>query len=203
MREDQRITDDGSAYVALLEATEPPRTDDSQRVCRAVREARLLAGPVAPIIVGIWAWRAWRAYGAAMTAAELAELEAEPCYSASSRAAYLGRPPTRPQRIGALFPFWPRPRGSLAPDLVIAEYRQQPFEVPNVYAAVEVKFPGDWIRRVQLRDYSDLMRTEEKVAVMRVPEDCTDATPGDRDRVGQGRCQAEGGRDEYRGSVTH
>lgn len=107
-------------------------------------------------------------------------LKAEPCYNKSSRAAYLGSPSTRPQRIGTLFPFWPRPRGSLAPDLVIVEYRQQPFEVPNVFAAVEVKFPGDWIQSTQLDDYAGLMRTESKVAVLRVPEDCTDLTPGER-----------------------
>lgn len=110
-------------------------------------------------------------------------LKAEPCYNRSNRSAYLGSPPTRPHRIGTVFPFWPRPRGSLAPDLVISEYRRQPFEVPNVFAAVEIKFPGDWIRENQLRDYAGLMRGVEKVALLRVPEDCTEAAPGgDRDR---------------------
>lgn len=62
--------------------------------------------------------------------------------------------------------------------MVIVEYRQQPFEVPNVFAAVEVKFPGDWIQERQMRNYERLMGTAEKVAILRVPEDCTDLTPG-------------------------
>jgi hypothetical protein len=110
-------------------------------------------------------------------------LKAEPCYNRSNRSAYLGTPPTRPHRIGTVFPFWPRPRGSLAPDLVISEYRRQPFEVPNVFAAVEIKFPGDWVQKDQLDSYVGLMDREDKVALLRVPEDCTDVTPGgDADR---------------------
>lgn len=105
-------------------------------------------------------------------------LKAEPCYNAGTHAAYLGSPNTRPDRIGTVFPFWPRPRGSLAPDLVIVEYRQQPFEVPNVFAAVEIKFPGDWVKKDQMDDYVDLMGREEKVALLRVPEDCTGYQPG-------------------------
>ncbi len=104
-------------------------------------------------------------------------LKAEPCYNAGTRAAYLGSPNTRPHRIGTVFPFWPRPRGSLAPDLVIVEYRQQPFKVPNVFAAVEIKFPGDWVKKDQMDDYVDLMGREEKVALLRVPEDCTGYRP--------------------------
>lgn len=104
-------------------------------------------------------------------------LKAEPCYHAGTRAAYLGSPSTRPQRIGSVFPFWPRPRGSLAPDLVVVEYRQQPFEVPNVFAAVEIKFPGDWVKKDQMDDYVDLMGREDKVALLRVPEDCTGYKP--------------------------
>lgn len=105
-------------------------------------------------------------------------IKAEPCYNASTRAAYTGSPATRPQRISEEFPFWPRPRGSLAPDIVIVEYRQQPFHVPNVFAAVEVKFPGDWIQERQMRNYERLMGTADKVAIFRVPEDCTGLTPG-------------------------
>lgn len=90
----------------------------------------------------------------------------------------MGEPPTRPKRISELFPFWPRPRGSLAPDLVIVEYRQKPFDVPNVFAAVEIKFPKDWVRPKQLEDYSELMnRDRKKVALLRVPEDCTGYVP--------------------------
>ncbi|WP_206858556.1 hypothetical protein [Lysobacter changpingensis] len=63
---------------------------------------------------------------------------------------------------------------------MIVEYRQQPFEVPNVFAAVEIKFPGDWVRKDQLDDYDDVMggKDQKKVALLRVPEDCTDVTPG-------------------------
>lgn len=72
-------------------------------------------------------------------------LKAEPNYDRKSHAAMLGNPSTRPKRISEFFPFWPRPKGSLAPDLVIVEYRQEPFVVGNVFAAVEIKFPNDWV----------------------------------------------------------
>lgn len=101
-------------------------------------------------------------------------LKAEPNYDGKSNAAYLGNPSTRPKRISEFFPFWPRPRGSLAPDLVIVEYRQQPFEVGNVFAAVEIKFPDDWVRDRQMGAYVRLMNEDKsKVALLRVPEDCT------------------------------
>ncbi|UOB21923.1 VRR-NUC domain-containing protein [Pseudomonas orientalis] len=110
-------------------------------------------------------------------------LKAEPNYNGSSRKALLGDPATRPKRFGsAVQPFWPRPKGLLAPDLVVVEYRQEPFETENVFAAVEIKFPGDWAREEQLNDYVRLMTPQtgvnphkvgkEKVALLRVPEDC-------------------------------
>ncbi|MGE8617109.1 MAG: VRR-NUC domain-containing protein [Achromobacter spanius] len=105
-------------------------------------------------------------------------LKAEPNYNATTRAAMLGEPATKPMRISEVFPFWPRPKGSLAPDLVIVEYRQQPFEVSNVFAAVEIKFPNDWVRGKQMNDYLKLMgRDSKKVALLRVPEDCTGYRP--------------------------
>ncbi|MNK24774.1 VRR-NUC domain protein [compost metagenome] len=105
-------------------------------------------------------------------------LKAEPNYDGKTYAAMLGQPSTRPKRISEYFPFWPRPRGSLAPDLVIVEYRQQPFEVSNVFAAVEIKFPNDWVRDKQMKDYVRLMNGDsEKVALLRVPEDCTGYRP--------------------------
>ncbi|HBO0861726.1 VRR-NUC domain-containing protein [Pseudomonas aeruginosa] len=107
-------------------------------------------------------------------------LKAEPNYLGG--APLLGEPSTRPKRISELFPFWPRPRGSLAPDLVIVEYRQQPFHVSNVFAAVEIKFPRDWVNPDQLRSYVNLMgRDKRKVALLRVPEDCTGYQAGDGD----------------------
>lgn len=101
-------------------------------------------------------------------------LKAEPNYMRKTRAALLGEPDTRPKRISNYFPFWPRPKGSLAPDLVIVEYRQKPFDVRNVFAAVEIKFPNDWVKDKQMTDYVDLMgKDTTKVALLRVPEDCT------------------------------
>ena len=110
-------------------------------------------------------------------------LKAEPNYNRNSAKALLGEPETRPKRFGKVFPFWTRPWESLAPDLVVVEYRQEPFETENVFAAVEIKFPGDWIKDKQIDEYAQLMtpRTganrekigREKVALLRVPEDCT------------------------------
>ena len=110
-------------------------------------------------------------------------LKAEPNYNGNSKKALLGEPITRPKRFGsAVQPFWPRPKGLLAPDLVVVEYRQEPFETENVFAAVEIKFPGDWAVSKQMKRYVTLMTPEtginpakigkEKVALLRVPEDC-------------------------------
>lgn len=117
-------------------------------------------------------------------------LKAEPNYNRSSQKALLGDPTTRPKRFGsAIQPFWPRP-SSLAPDLVVVEYRQEPFEIENVFAAVEIKFPGDWVKQTQINDYARLMRPKtganrekigrEKVALLRVPEDCTGSETDNR-----------------------
>lgn len=110
-------------------------------------------------------------------------LKAEPNYDKTTKAPYLGTPKTRPHRISDIFPFWPRPKNSLAPDLVIVEYRQESFEPNNVFAAIEIKFPRDWVKIRQLEEYSYLMTPasgpnpqktgKEKVALLRVPEDCT------------------------------
>ncbi|MFD4841676.1 VRR-NUC domain-containing protein, partial [Achromobacter sp. NPDC058515] len=92
-----------------------------------------------------------------------------------------------PRRVSEYFPFWPRPRGSLAPDLVIVEYRQQPFEVGNVFAAVEIKFPNDWVTDTQMKDYVRLMNGDAaKVALLRVPEDCTGYRHGTAAKEGKG-----------------
>ncbi|VVN66841.1 VRR-NUC domain-containing protein [Pseudomonas fluorescens] len=110
-------------------------------------------------------------------------LKAEPNYNGNSKKALLGEPATRPKRFGSnVQPFWPRPKGLLAPDLVVVEYRQDPFETDNVFAAVEIKFPGDWAVLKQMKRYVALMTPEtgtnpekigkEKVALLRVPEDC-------------------------------
>lgn len=109
-------------------------------------------------------------------------LKAEPNYNRNSAKALLGEPETRPKRFGKVFPFWPRPWESLAPDLVVVEYRQEAFETDNVFAAIEIKFPGDWVKDRQMMSYVELMTPKtgvnrdkigkEKVALLRVPEDC-------------------------------
>ncbi|CUJ67496.1 VRR-NUC domain [Achromobacter kerstersii] len=122
-------------------------------------------------------------------------LKAEPNYNGTSFAAMLGEPSTRPKRISKYFPFWPRPKGSLAPDLVIVEYRQQPFEVENVFAAVEIKFPNDWVKKKQIEDYVLLMsRDSQKVALLRVPEDCTGYHPSSTENDKQGGRHGRRGR---------
>ncbi|MDF5981596.1 VRR-NUC domain-containing protein [Pseudomonas aeruginosa] len=119
-------------------------------------------------------------------------LKAEPNYL--NKQPLLGEPPTRPKRVSELFPFWPRPRGSLAPDLVIVEYRQQPFHVANVFAAVEIKFPRDWVKADQLKSYVELMGSDrKKVALLRVPEDCVGYQPGEgNDAKQSGRTGGKG-----------
>ncbi|MDF3837933.1 VRR-NUC domain-containing protein [Cupriavidus basilensis] len=113
-------------------------------------------------------------------------LKAEPNYMNGK--AWLGEPPTRPRRVTDAFPFWPRPKGSLAPDLAIVEYRQQPFHVPNVFVAVEIKFPKDWVKKKQMKDYVNLMKQDEtKVALLRVPEDCTGYKPKESQAEESGR----------------
>ncbi|MBH3346386.1 VRR-NUC domain-containing protein [Pseudomonas parafulva] len=107
-------------------------------------------------------------------------LKAEPNYDKGTKQPLVDIPDTRPKRISSIFPFWPRPRGSLAPDLVIVEYRQRKFAVPNVFAAVEIKFPKDWVKPDQIKDYVDLMNGRaKKVALLRVPEDCTGVNPNE------------------------
>lgn len=117
-------------------------------------------------------------------------LKAEPNYNRDTAEPLTGTPETRPQRISDIFPFWPRPRGSLAPDLVIVEYRQETFAVDNVFAAVEIKFPNDWVKPQQMKSYVELMdNNERKVALLRVPEDCT----GYRHPQNQGQSGRRGG----------
>lgn len=99
-------------------------------------------------------------------------LKAEPSYDALSKKALTGVPATRPKRVSETFPFWPRLKNSLAPDLVIVEYRQQPFEINNILAAVEIKFPKDWVKSSQIAAYSELVGRNEKISLLRVPEDC-------------------------------
>lgn len=122
-------------------------------------------------------------------------VKAEPNYDKMKRTAYLGSPLTRPKRLGPdVFPFWPRPGNSVAPDVTIVEYRQRPFNIldqegfkDNVFAFVEIKFPKDWVKDQQMMDYEFVLsgaRNAEsgRLALLRVPEDCMprpEAQPGD------------------------
>lgn len=69
---------------------------------------------------------------------------------------------TKLQRVGKVSPFYPFPQpnnrhGSISADLVINEYRKQRTDKNNVFAIVEIKFPGDKIDRKQFEQYDDLL----------------------------------------------
>jgi len=63
-----------------------------------------------------------------------------------------------------------------------------------VFVAIEIKFPGDWVKIRQLEDYAHLMTPKsganprktgkEKVALLRVPEDCIPSNLADEKRDG-------------------
>jgi VRR-NUC domain len=99
-------------------------------------------------------------------------LKAEPVYD--GQRAYVGEPNINSLRVNDLFPFWPRPggTGTNMPDLLIVEHRKETFETGNIYALVEIKFPKDWVRKGQMESYVDVTNNPEKVALLRVPEDC-------------------------------
>ncbi|UXY15922.1 hypothetical protein N8I74_02575 [Chitiniphilus purpureus] len=67
---------------------------------------------------------------------------------------------TRLQRAGtALNPFYPAPyrqRGSFSADLAIPDYRKDPLKKDNLFAVIEIKFPGDRIENKQFENYKEL-----------------------------------------------
>lgn len=74
---------------------------------------------------------------------------------------------TRLKRLGSINPFYPSPyqsrRGSVAADLVIQEYRHQRPDKNNIFAIVEIKFPGDRIEKKQFLRYIELLKQAAKV----------------------------------------
>ncbi|MCY1240138.1 hypothetical protein D9M72_529710 [compost metagenome] len=80
---------------------------------------------------------------------------------------------TRLQRVGKVNPFYPTPfqyrRGSISADLMISEYRHQRPDKANIFAIVEIKFPGDRIEKKQFDSYSRMLERAAKVKTSRAP----------------------------------
>jgi len=74
---------------------------------------------------------------------------------------------TRLLRTGStLNPFYPAPyrqRGSCSADLAIPDYRKQPLKKDNLFAIIEIKFPGDSIKKEQFVNYKELADTAAKI----------------------------------------
>lgn len=69
---------------------------------------------------------------------------------------------TRLKRIGKVSPFYPFPppnnrKGSFSADLIINEYRKEATGKNNLFAIVEIKFPGDRVEEKQFRQYKALL----------------------------------------------
>lgn len=80
---------------------------------------------------------------------------------------------SRLKRIGKINPFYPSPfqyrRGSIAADLMISEYRHQRPDKGNIFAIVEIKFPGDRFEKEQFDGYSRMLERAAKVKTDRAP----------------------------------
>jgi len=78
---------------------------------------------------------------------------------------------TKLQRLGKINPFYPSPfqyrKGSIAADLMISEYRHQRPDKGNIFAIVEIKFPGDRIEKKQFQAYDRLLKHAAKVKTAR------------------------------------
>jgi len=66
-------------------------------------------------------------------------------------------------RVGRVNPFFPSPHGagSIGADLIIPERRKEPAEKKNIFAIVEIKFPGDKIKLAQIESYIELLKKAE------------------------------------------
>lgn len=77
------------------------------------------------------------------------------------------------KRLGKINPFYPSPfqyrRGSIAADLMISEYRHQRPDKGNIFAIVEIKFPGDRIEAKQFEAYKFMLERAAKVKTGRAP----------------------------------
>lgn len=79
---------------------------------------------------------------------------------------------TKLQRRGKLNPFYPAPhrgKGSIAADLIIPDYRRKRCDKGNIFAIVEIKFPGDAINEQQFKQYRDLLAYAAKVKTKATP----------------------------------
>jgi hypothetical protein len=67
---------------------------------------------------------------------------------------------TQLERKGSINPFYPAPHrnaGSISADLIIPDYRKKPTRKDNIFAIVEIKFPGDRIAQEQFDNYDKLL----------------------------------------------
>lgn len=80
---------------------------------------------------------------------------------------------TRLKRTGKVNPFYPTPfqyrRGSISADLMISEYRHQRPDKGNIFAIVEIKFPGDRIEAKQFVAYNQMLRRAAIFKTARAP----------------------------------
>jgi hypothetical protein len=80
---------------------------------------------------------------------------------------------TRLKRLGKINPFYPGPfqyrKGSIAADLMISEYRHQRPDKGNIFAIVEIKFPGDRIEKEQFEAYGEMLKRAATVKTVRAP----------------------------------
>ncbi len=82
--------------------------------------------------------------------------------------------PTKLKRSGLVNPFYPAPyrqSGSISADLIIPDYRKKRCDKGNIFAIVEVKFPGDRIEAQQFEGYHKLLdhaaQVKTKAALVR------------------------------------
>ncbi|HWT21303.1 MAG TPA: hypothetical protein VN280_20570 [Variovorax sp.] len=80
---------------------------------------------------------------------------------------------TKLRRLGKINPFYPSPfqyrKGSIAADLMIPEYRHQRPDKGNIFAIVEIKFPGDRIEKEQFIAYKKVLESAAKVKTSLAP----------------------------------
>lgn len=79
---------------------------------------------------------------------------------------------TRLRRLGKINPFYPGPyqykKGSISADLMIQEYRHKRPDKGNIFAIVEVKFPGDRIEEPQFKAYQRMLDVAATVKTTRI-----------------------------------
>ena len=93
-----------------------------------------------------------------------------------NRQPLLTEPDFRPKRVG--FSYKRKEPGTISPDITIVEDRNKAPTIDNLFAIVEVKFPGDAFNRDQEDGYEENF-TGVPLALIRVPEDC-DCTAHDQ-----------------------